>query len=87
MERTGKLYLLQTSCTYTNNKSSNYTGMQGGDLATFNIIYLLANKYLYQCRCKSTFPDIDTYKLPLTNLIDTEKGICVMNNQLDIRYI
>ena len=52
--------------------------------ATFNIIYLLAKKYLYQCRCKSTFPDIAAYKLQLQKLINTEKGICVMNNQMDI---
>ena len=59
-------------------------GFRGEDLATFNIIYLLAKKYLYQCRCKSTFPDIAAYKLQLQKLINTEKGICVMNNQMDI---
>jgi hypothetical protein len=61
-------------------------GCKGDELSHINVIYLLAKKYLYQCRCRGTFPRIETFIAQLHNLIDTEKGIYVMKNQYD-RYL
>ena len=58
-------------------------GLKGDNVARFTIIYLLAKKYLYQCRCNNTFPVMKIYLIQLRNLIDIEKGIYTMNNMYD----
>ena len=57
-------------------------GFKGDEFVHFNLIYLLAKKYLYQCRCSVTFPGIETFKSQLYNLIETERGIYIMKINL-----
>ena len=59
-------------------------GCSDRSLSSFNTIYLLAKKYLYECRCRNTFPTIQNYTQKLEKYIEMEQGVYVLNDQLSV---
>ena len=51
------------------------------EMAPINVIYLLAKKYLYQCRCRNQFPTLQYFKKHLECHLQTEKDIYVSKNK------
>ena len=53
------------------------------ELAIFNLVFLIAKKYIYDCKCINSKPNIYLFKYKLKSYYEAEKLIALENNRTE----